>query len=167
MGDRNKSLRSARAEMMMRRGEDKSTRRMKNEKDRPHRILREEWEYAIKCIYGSDVDVSWSEADKALAKRLVGDRNRNTGVLKPGKYDLSMAISMAYQFIEDWYKSGKEGLPPFKLFWSKKDSLAAIQRGDAPRGGNNFYRNILPNSEYNEEKAKGLPKVGWGDLFDD
>lgn len=116
--------------------------RQRLKKARPWRALAEEWREEMWRVFGKDVSLApWREKEEALARKLVAE------------VGYEMAEKMAHQFIRSWDEAG---LPSFSFLWVRRESVLAMVKGQA-----NTRRKLIDIDEFDPEKARKHPKIGW------
>lgn len=120
----------------------RASKRAKDEATKPWRVLEGEWHEQVHVTFGKDFRSSkWGVVETKLAKALLKE------------VELATAIDMIKRFISTWKK---DGAPGFGYFWRSRDSYLAIERGQVKT-----KRERINQDEFDEERAKGLPDIGW------
>jgi hypothetical protein len=116
-------------------------KRQKRKKVRPWVVFAEEWREEVLRVFGKKADpTAWGPAEAKLARALLKE------------VELDEAVGMAKRFIASWKDDRRQGLPSFRYFWTVRDSVKGPSVSDHRR----------QEREYDPEKAKKSPKIGWG-----
>lgn len=120
----------------------RARRRTKLSRQRPWKVLEEEWHEQMKRTFGKGyVSSPWKVHEPKLARELLKE------------VDLDLAVRMVRRFIEGW---DKPGTPGFGYFWKARDSVRAEVLGQTKT-----RREMVDTDEYSEARDGHLPQIGW------
>jgi hypothetical protein len=132
-------------------GEKARARKVQKRRERsPAKWLGKEW----KALMGRQfpgVEVEWTGAEAALAKKLVDERG------------FDGALGMVKHFFETWdrRRASRSGTPGFRLLWAMRSTLIAEMEGLAKIP--ELRETRIASGEFSEEAAEASPNRGWGD----
>lgn len=135
-------LEAALREQRERRDASRVRRRKRKTKERPWRVLKEDWFRFMRARYGRVIQLSpWAAKEEKLARKLLAE------------VELETASRMVELFIDGW---DRDGLPSFGYFWTARDSYRAMAEGKI-----GLKRNDLNEDEYSEKRDGTAPLIGW------
>jgi len=101
------------------------------------------------------VEVEWSGAEAALAKKLIDEHG----------FDRTLSIIDHFLGTWDRRKASRSGTPGFRFLWAMRSTLFSEMDGlvKIPE----LRETKIASGEFSEESAKASPTQGWGDVDED
>ncbi len=149
MGVRDKTIAEVRREALRKNAQAKMKKRTRAVKRRPWKVLASEWQEETWRVFGKECGtIEWGPAESKLAR----------AYLKEVEFD--SAIELVKRFITWWSEKGKEGMPPFRYFWTVRNSFRTMVEGTTKES-------VASRRKQEREYDRGNDEVdGWGDIFE-
>lgn len=153
--DRTAELNAAIGKKLARNKASRERRATRRQETNPVAELHREWFSSMKSEWGVKTTPSWTGADYALAKKLVGELGYNG------------ALELLRYFVATWrerrtaVQERRDEIPGMKLVWTLRARVLAEMEGAVSRPQSK--RDRILRGEYDQRSADASPMEGWGD----